>query len=57
MTVIVSVVNLTSFSWAISQATGLTLAAKSTVRADEAMAADRLTHSTINNERILQKVD
>ena len=55
MTVIVSVVNLTSFSWAISQATRLTLAAKSTVRADEAMAADRLTHLAINTRGFYKK--
>ena len=41
MRVIVSVLNLTSFGYVITQSTGLGLATKSVVRANEAMAAAR----------------
>ena len=57
MTVNVSVVNLASPGWVISQATGLQVAVKSVVRAEEAMTAARQMHSAIKNERIFQKVD
>ena len=52
MTDIVSVLNVTSLVWVISQSTGLKLAAKSVLCAHEAMAASRQTHSTIKDEQI-----
>ena len=58
ITVTVSVVNLTSLGWIISQSTGLNLAAKSIVRANEAVAVDRqkIMHLGIKNELMFQKV-
>ena len=52
MTAIVSVVKLTSLEWVISQSIRLKLAAKSVVRANEAVAVARQMHSAIQNEKI-----
>ena len=50
----VSVVNFTSLGWVIIQSTGLKLAAKLIVRANEAMATPRQMHPAIKSERIFQ---
>ena len=57
MTVTVSVVNLTSLGWILSQSTGLNLAAKSVVRANEAVAADRQKKKKKNPSRDQKRVD
>ena len=55
MTIIVPVVKLTSLEWVISHSTGLKLAAKSVVGANEALAAVLQMHSAIKNDRIFQE--
>ena len=58
MTAIVSIVNWTSLGWVINHSIGLILlAAKSVVRANEVMAADRQMHSLIKSERSFQTAD
>ena len=57
MTVIVSVVNLTTLGWVISQSTGFKIAAKLVVCADEAMAAALQMLQQSKTSQFFQKVD